>query len=466
MARERDAVNMEKVKEFFGKITVWLHHASPMKLILAGYCLIILLGSLLLWMPVATKAGEAVPFSDAFFTATSATCVTGLVRFDTYTCWSGFGQVVILCLIQIGGVGFMTLAITAMAVVGKKIGLQSRMLMQNSISAPQLGGIVRITRFILLGTLLVEGIGAVLLAFYFVPRLGPGEGLWYSVFHSISAFCNAGFDLFGKFSPGSSLTSVAGNWYVNLVIIVLIVVGGLGFLVWKDLLDHRFSFSKLRLHSKIVLVTTAVLICGGAACLFWLETGNPAFESMSGGQKLLSSLFQSVTCRTAGFNSVNLSTLTQASQFVMIILMLIGGSTGSTAGGIKTTTAAVQLLSIRTIFRGRRSVEAYHRSIEDAVVRTASCITCLYLLLSVGVGLVISHLEAIPLLTSLFESVSAVATVGLTLGITSQLGMISKLLLALLMIFGRAGSLTILLAFTSDKKKAAARYPVEKVTVG
>lgn len=457
---------MEKIKEFFSKIFSGLHRASPMKIILAGYCLIILLGSLLLWLPVATRAGESVPFSDAFFTATSATCVTGLVRFDTYTCWSGFGQVIILCLIQIGGVGFMTLAITAMAAAGRKIGLQSRMLMQNSISAPHLGGIVRITRFILLGTLLVEGIGVILLGFYFIPRLGFGEGLWYSVFHAISAFCNAGFDLFGQFSPGSSLTTVGGNWYVNMIIMVLIVVGGLGFLVWKDLLDHRFSFSKLRLHSKIVLITTGVLILGGAACLFWLESGNPSFEAMGGSEKVLTSLFQSVTSRTAGFNSVNLSTMTQASQFVMIILMLIGGSTGSTAGGIKTTTAAVQLLSIRTIFRGRKSVEAYHRSIEDAVVRTASCITCLYLLLSVGVGLIISHLEAIPFLTSLYESVSAIATVGLTLGITAQLGFVSKILLALLMIFGRAGSLTILLAFTSDKKKIAARYPVEKVTVG
>ena len=457
---------MEKIKEFFSKIFSGLHRASPMKIILAGYCLIILLGSLLLWLPVATRARESVPFSDAFFTATSATCVTGLVRFDTYTCWSGFGQVIILCLIQIGGVGFMTLAITAMAAAGRKIGLQSRMLMQNSISAPHLGGIVRITRFILLGTLLVEGIGVLLLGFYFIPRLGFGEGLWYSVFHAISAFCNAGFDLFGQFSPGSSLTTVGGNWYVNMIIMVLIVVGGLGFLVWKDLLDHRFSFSKLRLHSKIVLITTGVLILGGAACLFWLESGNPSFEAMGGSEKVLTSLFQSVTSRTAGFNSVNLSTMTQASQFVMIILMLIGGSTGSTAGGIKTTTAAVQLLSIRTIFRGRKSVEAYHRSIEDAVVRTASCITCLYLLLSVGVGLVISHLEAIPFLTSLYESVSAIATVGLTLGITAQLGFVSKILLALLMIFGRAGSLTILLAFTSDKKKIAARYPVEKVTVG
>ena len=457
---------MEKIKEFFSKVFSGLHRASPMKIILAGYCLIILLGSLLLWLPVATRAGESVPFSDAFFTATSATCVTGLVRFDTYTCWSGFGQVIILCLIQIGGVGFMTLAITAMAAAGRKIGLQSRMLMQNSISAPHLGGIVRITRFILLGTLLVEGIGVILLGFYFIPRLGFGEGLWYSVFHAISAFCNAGFDLFGQFSPGSSLTTVGGNWYVTMSIMVRIVVGGLGFLVWKDLLDHRFSFSKLRLHSKIVLITTGVLILGGAACLFWLESGNPPFEAMGGSEKVLTSLFQSVTSRTAGFNSVNLSTMTQASQFVMIILMLIGGSTGSTAGGIKTTTAAVQLLSIRTIFRGRKSVEAYHRSIEDAVVRTASCITCLYLLLSVGVGLVISHLEAIPFLTSLYESVSAIATVGLTLGITAQLGFVSKILLALLMIFGRAGSLTILLAFTSDKKKIAARYPVEKVTVG
>ena len=457
---------MEKIKEFFSKIFSGLHRASPMKIILAGYCLIILLGSLLLWLPVATRAGESVPFSDAFFTATSATCVTGLVRFDTYTCWSGFGQVIILCLIQIGGVGFMTLAITAMAAAGRKIGLQSRMLMQNSISAPHLGGIVRITRFILLGTLLVEGIGVILLGFYFIPRLGFGEGLGYSVFHAISAFCNAGFDLFGQFSPGSSLTTVGGNWYVNMIIMVLIVVGGLGFLVWKDLLDHRFSFSKLRLHSKIVLITTGVLILGGAACLFWLESGNPSFEAMGGSEKVLTSLFQSVTSRTAGFNSVNLSTMTQASQFVMILLMLVGGSTGSTAGGIKTTTAAVQLLSIRTIFRGRKSVEAYHRSIEDAVVRTASCITCLYLLLSVGVGLVISHLEAIPFLTSLYESVSAIATVGLTLGITAQLGFVSKILLALLMIFGRAGSLTILLAFTSDKKKIAARYPVEKVTVG
>ena len=438
---------------------------SPTRVLLGGYCLIILIGAVLLTLPAASKSGEFTSFTDAFFTAASATCVTGLVRFDTFSYWSLFGQIVILLLIQIGGMGFMTITIFLACFTGKKIGLTPRFLMQESVSAPQVGGIVRMTRFILLGTLAVELGGAVLLAFRFCPELGLGRGLYYAVFHSVSAFCNAGFDLFGFQGEFSSLTGMYDDWYVNLVIMALIVLGGLGFFVWKDVIDCRGRFLKLRLHSRIVLVTTACLIFGGAAAIFLLEL--PAgFEEMTAGDKVLASLFQSVTSRTAGFNTVDLTKLSEGSIFVMICLMLAGGSTGSTAGGIKTTTLAVLLLSIFSTFRRKRNVEVMGRRLEGGINRTVSCIFMLYLILSVTATLIVSSLEGIPVLTAMFETVSAIATVGLTLGITPEVGMISKLILAFLMIFGRAGSLTMLLALSSDRAPVASKKPLEKIQVG
>ena len=309
-----------------------LGRLSSTKLILLGFCAIILIGTALLSLPAASRNGRA-GLTDAFFTATSATCVTGLVRFDTYTHWSLFGQVVILCLIQIGGIGFMTIALSLLSLTKRKIGLAPRVLMQESIGAPQVGGMIRMTKFILGGTALVEGLGALLLSFYFCPRFGLAKGLYFSVFHSVSAFCNAGFDLMGGEAPFSSLTLMRDQAYVNLVIMALIVIGGLGFFVWRDLVANRFAFTHLKVHTKIVLAVSGSLILLGAGSILLLEQGGQAFAGMPPGEQALVSLFQSVSARTAGFNSVDLSGLTEGSQLILVLLMLIGGSAGSTAGG-------------------------------------------------------------------------------------------------------------------------------------
>lgn len=438
-----------------------------MKLILGGYLCIILLGTLLLSLPAATKGAGATPISDAFFTATSATCVTGLVRYDTFTHWSLFGQLVILCMIQIGGVGFMTVAIMIMVVAKKKISLNQRSLMQNSISAPQIGGIVRLTEFIVLVTLLVELAGAVLLSFSYIPRFGRSKGIYFSIFHSISAFCNAGFDLMGDTTGEfSSLTGAAGQWYVGLVIMTLIVVGGLGFGVWYDLGKRKFDFKWLNLQSKMVITISASLIVLGALVLALLEWNQPLFAGMSVSEKIHASLFQSVSARTAGFNTIDLAGMTEGSLFVMICLMFIGGSTGSTAGGIKTTTFWILCISVIATFRRKKNIEMFGRRMDEGITRTASCVFMTYLILTTTVSVIISAIEGLPMLTALFEAVSAMATVGLTLGITPGLGMVSKLLLAFLMLCGRVGSITMLLAFSSDKGVRNSKLPIDKVQVG
>lgn len=433
---------------------------------MAGYCTIILIGTMLLCLPFSSADGTMTAISDSFFTAASAACVTGLIRFDTYTHWSFFGQLVILLLIQVGGLGFVTIATFMHILSRQKIGLSSRMLMREAVSAPQIGGIVRMTRFILLGSLMIEGLGAVALAVYFCPRLGPLQGIFYSVFHSISAFCNAGFDLMGKDAAFSSMTSVVSDWYVNLVLMLLILIGGLGFFVWQDLLETKFRFSEMRVHSRLVFAMTVILFLTGAVGFFVLEYGGNAYAGMRVSDKLLASMFQSVTARTAGFNTVDLAALSEGSILLMICLMVIGGSTGSTAGGMKTTTAAVLILSVISTFRRKKHIECFGRRLEEDISRTASCIFMMYLGLILSSTILISAIEGLPVLTVMFETASAVATVGLTLGITPGLSMVSKLILAFLMIFGRAGSLTMLLAFSSDRMPVASKKPLEKIQIG
>lgn len=447
-------------------MNIW-QKISPMKLILGGYCTVILFGTLMLALPFATKGPGSTGITDCFFTATSATCVTGLIRFDTFTHWTLFGQLVILAMIQIGGVGFMTIAIMAMIFAGKKIGLSQRVIMQNSISAPQLGGIVHMTKFIAGGTLIVEGIGALLLSLDFIPRFGPAKGIYFSIFHSISAFCNGGFDLMGGTTGEfSSLTGVVGSWYVNIVIMLLIFVGGLGFFVWYDIGAKKGKFKNLNLQSKLVLTISTALVFLGALVLFVLEFSSPAMEGMTIGEKICASLFQSVSARTAGFNTIDLSVMSEAGKFVMISLMLIGGSTGSTAGGIKTTTFWVLCLSIFTTFFRKKNVEAFGRRMEENITRTASCVFMTYLLATSVSAVLISAVEDIPMLTALFEAVSAMATVGLSFGVTPSVSMFTKLLLAFLMICGRVGSITMLLAFSSEKRVISSRLPLDKVQVG
>lgn len=457
---------IENLNEWRQKIKKRVHDTSALRIIPVIFLIIIFVGTLLLMLPAASKSGEGTGFTDALFTATSATCVTGLVRFDTCTHWSTFGQVVILCLIQTGGIGFMSIPLWLVSLTGHKIGLNSRVLMQNSISAPQVGGVVRLTRFLLLGTFVMEGLGALLLSAVFIPKYGPGKGIYYSVFHAISAFCNAGFDLMGGEQQFSSLVTMGNNWYLNLVIMILIIAGGLGFFVWRDLVVTRFHFKKCKLHTKIVLTTSIILIIAGAAIIFLMEFGEIGTQGKSIPEQMLNAVFQSVTARTAGFNTVDLTKLTEGSIFMMIMLMLVGGSPGSTAGGMKTTTIAVLTISIISIFRRKKSEEAFGRRMEEGVLRTSACVFMIYLFLISASAMLISKLENVTMLTALFETTSALGTVGLTLGITSQLGMLSKLLLALLMFVGRVGSLTILMAFSSPKRMVASKLPLEKVQIG
>lgn len=448
------------------KLYNYFLHLSPMKILLLGYCTIIAIGTFLLSLPISVKTPGSENLLTSFFTATSATCVTGLIQFDTYTHWSLFGQLVLLCLIQIGGIGFMTLCITIMTVTKRKIGLVSRSLMQNSVSAPQIGGIVKMTKFILLGTIVVEVTGAILLAFHFCPQLGIKQGLWFSIFHSISAFCNAGFDLMGSQAQFSSLTADVGNWYLNIIIMLLIIIGGLGFFVWHDMISTKLHFRNMRLHTKLVLFMTVCLIFGGAILLFVCENGTASYRDLNTSERIVASLFQSVSARTAGFNTVDLAALTETGRFLILVLMMIGGSPGSTAGGIKTTTFAIMILSVITTSKNRKSTEVFGRRLEDHVSRKVLCIFTLYLSLSLTAGAIISRIENADFLNSLFESVSAIATVGLSAGMTPTISPISYLLLAFLMIFGRVGSLTMLLAFASGKKHVPSALPAEKIQIG
>lgn len=442
------------------------HHWTTTKIIVFGYLAVIAAGTFLLMLPVSNRQQVITPFMDAWFTATSATCVTGLVLHDTYTFWSVFGQCVILILIQIGGMGFMTIAISALTVTKRKINLSKRLLMQESVAAPQVGGIVRMAKFVLGRVLLFEGAGAVLLCFYFVPKLGVGRGIYFSVFHSISAFCNAGIDLMGYFQPGSSLMTVSGNPLVCITVMLLIVIGGLGFLVWADIRDHKWHFKNYRLHTKVVFTSTAILILGGALLLFLNEFGSPSMEGRSVGEQILCAFFQAVTPRTAGFNTMDLTALTGSSKALMVGLMFIGGSPGSTAGGIKTTTISIMILSIWTEFRKRKDIECFRRRMEEGALRHACCVTMLYGFLVLAGAAVISSADRISIDSSLFEAVSAIGTVGLSLGITAQLGMLSHVVLIMLMFVGRVGGITILLVFGSRMAGIPSKLPMEKVTVG
>lgn len=439
---------------------------STTKIIAVGYVLVIAIGTILLMLPVSGRNHQPVPFMDAWFTATSATCVTGLVTHDTYTYWSSFGQVVLLILVQIGGMGFMTIAISAMTLTRKKIGLSQRLLMQESVGAPQVAGVVRMSRLILGGTVLFEGLGAVLLSFYYIPRLGVGKGLYFSLFHSISAFCNAGIDLMGYYQPSSSLTMAADSYLVGITIALLILIGGIGFLVWEDALHWKWRISRYRLHSKVVLAAAAVLVVGGTLLIFLFEYGKPSMEGKNLGEQILCSFFQAVTPRTAGFNTMDLNQLTPSSQMLMVCFMFIGGSPGSTAGGIKTTTLTILLLTIWTEFKKRKDVELFKRRVEGEVIRHAACILMFYGSLAFLSSMVICALEGMGAKEVIFEVVSALCTVGLSLGITAEVGTISHVILILLMFIGRVGGITILIAFSSRLSAIPSKLPAEKIAVG
>ena len=431
------------------------------RIIILGFAAVILLGSFLLMLPFSPREAGGASFQDALFTAVSACCVTGLVVQDTATYWSGFGQGIILLLIQIGGMGVVTFAVLFSLAAKQKISLKQRGLMQEAISAPQLGGIVRLTGFIITTTAILELAGAVGLAPVFCREFGLWRGLWYSLFHSVSAFCNGGFDLMGVRTQFSSLTSYAASPLVNLVIMALIIAGGIGFMTWDDLKTNRLRLQRYRMQTKVVLVTSVVLLVLPAVYFYFFE-----FAALAPGERFWGSLFQSVTARTAGFNTLDFNTMSEGGLGVMILLMLTGGSPGSTAGGMKVTTLAVMASTALAIFRRQEDTHFFGRRVEEETVRSAMAILTLYLTLFFFGGLLISRVEQLPLLACLFESASAVGTVGVTLGITSQLGPLSRFVLILLMYAGRVGALTVVFAALSGGRSNSARLPREKLIVG
>ena len=436
-------------------------HLSSFQVIIVSFFCLIMLGTLLLMLPVSSQQRCMTAFPDAMFTAVSATCVTGLVVKDTATYWSLFGQSVILILIQIGGMGVITIGLAIMRLSGRKIGLMQRSTMQESISAPNVGGIVRLTGFILKISAIIELTGAALLAPVFCKDFGLIKGLWYSLFHSISAFCNAGFDLLGVREPFSSLTTYGNHLYLNLVVMLLIVTGGIGFLVWSDIGTHKHHLRKYSLQSKVVLLTSAILIVLPAVYFFFYE-----YDGIILHDRIINSFFQSVTTRTAGFNTTDLTAMDESGTAIMIILMLIGGSPGSTAGGMKTATFAVLFLSAFTVISRRNDIQCFKRRISDETVRSAGAILFMYLVMFFTSGVLISRTDDLPLLTCLFETGSAIGTVGLTLGITSGLSMLSRSILMILMFFGRVGGLTLIYAALPSSSGNHTRLPLERISVG
>ena len=420
-------------------------HLTSFQVIILGFAGVILFGALILMLPISSVQGIITPFHKALFTSTSAVCVTGLAVVDTGSYWSAFGQTVIMFLIQIGGLGVITTATAVFILSGRKISIMQRSTMQNAISAPKVGGIVRLMSFILKGTLLIELIGALFMMPVFCHDFGL-RGIWMSIFHSVSAFCNAGFDLLGtKWHPFVSLTSYAVNPVINIVIMLLIIIGGIGFFTWEDIYLHKFHFKHYHMQSKVILTTTLCLILLPAVFFFFQDYGK-----LSGIDRLLASLFQAVTPRTA----------------MMILLMLIGGSPSSTAGGMKTTTFALLLLNVLATFQSRDDVTAFGRRIDVGVIKNAATIAMMYFILFFAGGMTISVYEGLPLSSCLFEAASAVGTVGLTLGITPKLHILSQIILIILMYLGRVGGLTLIYAVFSDKNKRKARLPLDKIIVG
>ena len=426
---------------------------------------VIILGTLLLTLPISSKSREWTPLLDCAFTATSATCVTGLIVYDTFSHWSLFGQTVIISMIQVGGLGVMTIITMFSVFLKKKISLHERKLLMESSGTVRKSGIIRLLKQIVTGTLIFEGTGALLLATRFCPELGFFNGLRYSVFHSGSAVCNSGFDLMGRYGSFSSLTPFADDAVVNLTICILIITGGIGYLVWQDVLNFKSDFKKYSLQSKIVLVTSAVLVLGGWLLMLVCEW-NSSMAQLSPGEKILAAFFQSVTARTAGFNTVPLNELSSAGLMAMVVLMFIGGSPGSTAGGVKTTTVAVMIIELIAVARGEKSATVFKRRLEEDTVKKAGAIITIYMLAITLAVIIIGAVEGLPLGDVVFEVVSAAATVGLTTGITPTLGAVSHLILMLLMYGGRLGGLTLMIAFAERQQTAMLTRPMEKIQIG
>ena len=440
---------------------------NPTQVIAIVFALIILLGAVLLSLPAASRNGVSCGFRPALFTATSATCVTGLVLYDTWTQWSGFGQTVILCMIEIGGLGFMSAASLVIFLLRKRIGLRSRMVMAQAMSLNDMEDVVKLQKWVLFGSLFIQLTGALILFLRFLPDYGFRQATAWGVFHSVSAFCNAGFDIFGSVNPGASLITFNNDPVVCLTLAALVIVGGLGFFVWEELVRVR-RFRKFSVYTKLVLITTGVLLLFGMALILLLEWNNPnTLGQMGWGQKLLNAFFQSTTLRTAGFVSVDQAQLTDAGKAVSMVLMLIGGSSGSTAGGIKTVTFIVLLLFMWTRARGGSEIHVFRRSVPKDKVMDAMTIISIVVTLALFGAIVICATSPVAFIDALYESVSALATVGLTAGATTSLSVPAQFLIILFMYFGRVGVLTISLGFLmSDKAQERFRYASTNLLIG
>lgn len=440
---------------------------SPTQVIALVFVLLILLGAVLLCLPAASRSGESCGFMTALFTTTSATCVTGLVLVDTWSQWSGFGQGVILMLIELGGLGFMSAASLVIFLLRRKVGLRQRMLMAQALSLNEIAGVVRLQKWVLFGSLGIQLTGALVLFLRFFPEYGVSRGLWWGIFHAVSAFCNAGFDIVGGVAPDGNMILFQDDPVVLITLMTLVVLGGLGFFVWQEIASVR-SFRKFSVYTKLVLLTTLVLIVGGTLLICLLEWNNPGtLGDMPVWQKLLNAFFQSVTVRTAGFMSVDQAELTEAGKAVSAFLMLIGGSSGSTAGGIKTVTFLVLLLFVITRARGRTVVQAFRRTVPGDKVMDAMTIAAILVGLSIFGAVFISATCPVSFMDALFEAVSALATVGLSAGVTGQLTLPARILIILYMYFGRVGVLTLSLGFLmGDRARERLRYADTNLLIG
>ncbi len=439
---------------------------SRVQTIALGFLLIIAVGTILLMLPFASRNGESVGFLNALFTATSSTCVTGLVVVDTYTNWTLFGQIVIILLIQIGGLGFISIGVFFSIFLKRRIGLKERNLIQESVNTLQIGGTVRLVQKIICYSVWIEGLGALLLMLRFIPRFGWLKGVWYGIFHSISAFCNAGFDLMGQFEPYGSLTMYYDDILINLVIMTLIIVGGIGFIVWDDITMHKWKVKKYMLHTKIVLVMSLALILGGSICFYLFERNN-LLADMDMKGKILASMFGAVTPRTAGFNTVDTGAYTEGTRLLTVLLMFIGGSPGSTAGGVKTTTMMVILLYIWSNLRNKKGLNIFGRRLDEDSIKKASTVFFINLLLASVSALLMCGLEdSMPMSDIFMEVFSAIGTVGISTGITRDVTMASKYLLIFLMYSGRIGSMSFALSFTEKKQGSLVQLPIERITIG
>ncbi|MBO5260613.1 MAG: Trk family potassium uptake protein [Agathobacter sp.] len=438
---------------------------NQVQFIALGFFLIIMLGTFMLMLPISSRSGEWTSFMDALFTATSTTCVTGLIVVDTFTHWSLFGQLVIITLIQIGGLGFLTIAVGFAMVFRRRIGLRQRDLLKESVNAMEIGGIVKLTKKIIAGTIIIEGIGAVILTIRFMPEHGILEGIYYGVFHSISAFCNAGFDLMGYQTPYNSLCAYVNDPVVNLTVSALIILGGLGFVVWDELSVKKFHWKQYTLHTKLVLSCTIFLLIAGTVLMLLFEYNNTVAE-MNLGEKILASFFGSVTARTAGFNTVDTAALDSSSKLLTMILMFIGGSPGSTAGGAKTTTVMVMFIYIVSSLKNESGSNVFHRRINSEIIKKAAMVIGLNLGLALCSGMIILATSDLPMEDVLFETISAISTVGMTTGITRDLNTIGRVLIAFLMYCGRIGSMTFALSLMKKENGQLLKMPEEKISIG